>query len=71
MSLGAVSKNAHQDLAKAANRLGSMFNCGEGGEPKDRFNTEANSLAKQIGTARFGVNLEYLHSCDEVEIKLG
>ena len=75
MSLGALSKEAHETLAIAMNRIGGASCSGEGGEdakraiPKDNGDN-ANSRVKQIASARFGVTAEYLNNCDEIEIKI-
>lgn len=75
MSLGALSKEAHETLAIAMNRIGGASCSGEGGEdarraiPKDNGDN-ANSRVKQIASARFGVTAEYLNNCDEIEIKV-
>ena len=75
MSLGALSKKAHETLAIAMNRLGGRSNSGEGGEDNRRFKRRpggdlANSRIKQVASARFGVTPEYLVSADELEIKI-
>jgi glutamate synthase domain-containing protein 2/glutamate synthase domain-containing protein 1/glutamate synthase domain-containing protein 3 len=75
MSLGALSKKAHENLAIAMNRLGAKSNSGEGGEDNRRFKRRpggdlANSRIKQVASARFGVTPEYLVSADELEIKI-
>ena len=75
MSLGALSKKAHETLAIAMNRLGAKSNSGEGGEDSRRFKRRpggdlANSRIKQVASARFGVTPEYLVSADELEIKI-
>jgi len=75
MSLGALSRKAHETLAIAMNRLGARSNSGEGGEDSRRFKQRpggdlANSRIKQIASARFGVTPEYLVSADELEIKI-
>lgn len=75
MSLGALSKKAHETLAIAMNRLGAGSNSGEGGEDNRRFKRRpggdlANSRIKQVASARFGVTPEYLVSADELEIKM-
>jgi glutamate synthase (ferredoxin) len=75
MSLGALSRKAHETLAIAMNRLGARSNSGEGGEDNRRFKHRpsgdlANSRIKQIASARFGVTPEYLVSADELEIKI-
>jgi glutamate synthase (ferredoxin) len=75
MSLGALSKKAHETLAIAMNRLGARSNSGEGGEDSRRFRRRpggdlANSRIKQVASARFGVTPAYLMSADELEIKI-
>lgn len=69
MSYGALSKEAHECVATAMNRLGSMSNTGEGGETADRYNTETNDKIKQVASARFGVTSNYLIHADELQIK--
>ena len=70
MSLGALSPEAHQDLAKAMNSMGARSNSGEGGEDPARFNSEANSKIKQVASGRFGVTPEYLQSAEVIQIKV-
>lgn len=75
MSLGALSKEAHETLAIAMNRIGGKSDCGEGGEDVSRFKPRANgdnanSAIKQIASGRFGVTAEYLNNCEEIEIKI-
>ena len=70
MSLGALSPEAHQDLARAMNALGARSNSGEGGEDPARFNTPANSRIKQIASGRFGVTPHYLRNADVLQIKI-
>ncbi len=70
MSYGALSREAHECLAIALNRLGGKSNCGEGGEDEDRYGTESNSAIKQVSSARFGVTSQYLVSAKEIQIKL-
>ncbi len=75
MSFGSISKEAHESLAIAMNRLGAQSNSGEGGEDEIRFTpespeTNANSKIKQIASARFGVNITYLKSAAELQIKI-
>lgn len=70
MSHGALSKEAHENLAIAMNRLGGRSNSGEGGEAPERFGTELNSAAKQVASGRFGVTPAYLISADELQIKM-
>ena len=69
MSYGALSKEAHECIATAMNRLGSMSNTGEGGEDAARFHTEKNDGIKQVASARFGVTSDYLIHADELQIK--
>jgi len=75
MSHGALSSEAHETLAIAMNRIGAASCSGEGGEDSKRFikmenNDSANSKVKQIASARFGVTIEYLNNCSEIEIKI-
>jgi glutamate synthase domain-containing protein 2 len=75
MSFGSISKEAHETLARAMNRLGSKSNSGEGGEDEYRFKGEIdgdsiNSRIKQVASARFGVTSSYLISADELQIKM-
>jgi len=75
MSLGALSKEAHETLAIAMNRIGGKSNSGEGGEDVSRFTPRkngdnANSAIKQVASGRFGVTAEYLNNCEEIEIKV-
>ncbi len=70
MSLGALSREAHETLAVAMNRLGGMSNTGEGGEDPVRFLDERRSAIKQIASGRFGVTLEYLVNADQLQIKM-
>jgi glutamate synthase (ferredoxin) len=75
MSLGALSREAHETLAIAMNRLGAKSNSGEGGEARERFYPYANgdwgnSAIKQVASGRFGVTPEYLISAGELEIKM-
>ncbi len=75
MSLGALSKEAHETLAIAMNRIGGASCSGEGGEDEKRFEPLANgdnasSRVKQIASARFGVTAKYLNNCNEIEIKI-
>ena len=60
ISLGSISKEAHETLAVAMNRIGARSNTGEGGEDSARFNSEKNSRMKQVASGRFGVTSEYL-----------
>ena len=75
MSHGALSAEAHETLAIAMNRIGAASCSGEGGEDPKRFiikenGDSANSKVKQIASARFGVTIEYLNNCSEIEIKI-
>ncbi|MDA1475114.1 glutamate synthase large subunit [Bacillus changyiensis] len=75
MSFGSLSKEAHETLAIAMNRLGGKSNSGEGGEDPDRFTPDANgdhrrSAIKQIASGRFGVKSHYLVNADELQIKM-
>jgi glutamate synthase (ferredoxin) len=70
MSLGALSKEAHEDLAEAMNLIGGMSNSGEGGEDAGRLGTKQNSAIKQIASGRFGVTPAYLASAEEFQIKM-
>jgi len=70
MSHGALSKEAHETMAIAMNRLGAWSNSGEGGEDPARYPTEANDRIKQVASARFGVTTHYLVSADELQIKM-
>lgn len=75
MSYGSISKEAHETLAIAMNRLHGKSNSGEGGEDPERFKTLANgdskcSAIKQVASGRFGVTSEYLCSANEIQIKM-
>ena len=70
MSLGALSKEAHEALAEAMNRIGGLSNSGEGGEDPDRYGTSRNSAIKQVASGRFGVTPAYLDSAQELQIKM-
>ncbi|MCR5272921.1 MAG: glutamate synthase large subunit [Lachnospiraceae bacterium] len=70
MSYGSLSKEAHETLAIAMNRLGGKSNTGEGGEDTERFDTEKNSAIKQVASGRFGVTSGYLQSAKEIQIKM-
>ncbi|MBT8342787.1 MAG: glutamate synthase large subunit, partial [Desulfatitalea sp.] len=75
MSYGSISKEAHQTLAVAMNRIGGRSNSGEGGEDADRFTPDAdgnwrNSAIKQVASGRFGVTAAYLASAREIQIKM-
>ena len=75
MSFGSISKEAHETLAIAMNRIGGMSNTGEGGEEEERFKPDANgdsrrSAVKQVASGRFGVTTNYLVNADELQIKM-
>ncbi|MCX7063808.1 MAG: glutamate synthase large subunit, partial [Proteobacteria bacterium] len=75
MSLGSISREAHETLAIAMNRIGGKSNTGEGGEDPVRFTPLANgdskrSAIKQVASGRFGVTINYLTNADELQIKI-
>ena len=75
MSFGALSKEAHETLAVAMNRIGGKSNTGEGGEDPERYiplpnGDSKNSAIKQVASARFGVNTTYLVNAKELQIKM-
>lgn len=75
MSFGSVSREAHECLATAMNRIGGRSNTGEGGEDPSRFTpredgTSTRSAIKQVASGRFGVTAEYLVNADEIQIKI-
>jgi glutamate synthase domain-containing protein 2/glutamate synthase domain-containing protein 1/glutamate synthase domain-containing protein 3 len=70
MSFGSISKEAHETLAAAMNRIGGKSNTGEGGEDEARFGTELRSAVKQVASGRFGVTANYLVNADELQIKM-
>jgi len=75
MSYGSISREAHETLAVAMNRIGGKSNTGEGGEDPERFKPLANgdsrnSAIKQVASGRFGVTSEYLVSANEIQIKM-
>ena len=75
MSFGSISKEAHETLAIAMNRIGGKSNTGEGGEDEERFVPDSNgdsrrSAIKQVASARFGVTANYLVNADELQIKM-
>ncbi|MEY2988520.1 MAG: hypothetical protein RJB13_2041, partial [Pseudomonadota bacterium] len=75
MSLGSISKETHESIALAMNRIGGKSNSGEGGEDPERFKADHNgenrsSQTKQIASGRFGVTLEYLQNATELQIKI-
>jgi glutamate synthase (NADPH/NADH) large chain len=75
MSYGSISKEAHETLAIAMNRIGAKSNTGEGGEDPDRYVPDPNgdlrrSAIKQVASGRFGVTSEYLVNADDLQIKM-
>lgn len=75
MSYGSISRESHENLAIAMNRLGGRSNTGEGGEDPHRFEPDENgdlrrSAIKQVASGRFGVTNEYLVNADELQIKM-
>src|SRR4051812_35310341 len=75
MSLGSLSREAHETLAIAMNRLGGRSNTGEGGEDPVRYTKDPNgdsrrSAIKQVASGRFGVNIHSLVNSDELQIKM-
>ncbi len=75
MSFGSISKEAHETLAIAMNRMGGRSNTGEGGEDEERFPKLPNgdwkrSSVKQVASGRFGVTTNYLVNADELQIKV-
>ncbi len=75
MSYGSISKEAHETLAVAMNRVGGRSNTGEGGEDPARYSLDANgdsrnSRIKQVASARFGVTSNYLVNAEELQIKI-
>lgn len=75
MSLGSISREAHETLGIAMNRLGGKSNTGEGGEDPVRYKPDPNgdlrrSAIKQVASGRFGVTSEYLVNADELQIKM-
>jgi glutamate synthase domain-containing protein 2/glutamate synthase domain-containing protein 1/glutamate synthase domain-containing protein 3 len=75
MSHGSISKEAHECMAVAMNRLGGMSNTGEGGEDPARYTLDPNgdsrnSAIKQVASGRFGVTIEYLSKGKEIQIKM-
>ena len=75
MSFGAISKEAHEALALAMNKLGTRSNTGEGGEDSERFHDTFDGISlcsktKQIASGRFGVTTEYLVNAEEIQIKV-
>ena len=75
MSFGSISREAHETMAIAMNRIGGRSNTGEGGEDPKRFKILPNgesvrSAIKQVASGRFGVTTEYLVNADEIQIKI-
>ena len=75
MSFGALSKEAHEAICLAMNKLGTRSNTGEGGEDAERFHAtfdgiSLNSKTKQVASGRFGVTAEYLVNAEEIQIKV-
>ncbi len=75
MSFGALSKEAHEAICLAMNKLGARSNTGEGGEDSMRFHTEHDGISlssktKQVASGRFGVTTEYLVNAEEIQIKV-
>lgn len=75
MSFGALSKEAHEAICLAMNKLGARSNTGEGGEDSERFHSEVDGISlssktKQVASGRFGVTTEYLVNAEEIQIKV-
>ena len=75
MSYGSISREAHENLAIAMNRIGGKSNSGEGGEDRSRFQPDVNgdsrnSAIKQVASGRFGVTSHYLTNAQEIQIKM-
>jgi glutamate synthase (ferredoxin) len=75
MSYGSISREAHENLAIAMNRIGGKSNSGEGGEDRNRFHPDINgdsrnSAIKQVASGRFGVTSHYLSNAREIQIKM-
>lgn len=75
MSFGSISRESHETLAIAMNRIGGKSNTGEGGEETARFSPKPNgdsgrSAIKQVASGRFGVTINYLNNADELQIKI-
>ncbi len=75
MSFGALSKEAHEAIALAMNKLGTRSNTGEGGEDSSRFTSQVDGISlssktKQVASGRFGVTTEYLVNAEEIQIKV-
>ena len=75
MSFGALSKEAHEAICLAMNKLGTRSNTGEGGEDSERFHSTIDGISlssktKQVASGRFGVTTEYLVNAEEIQIKV-
>ena len=75
MSFGALSKEAHEAICLAMNKLGARSNTGEGGEDSERFHSTLDGISlssktKQVASGRFGVTTEYLVNAEEIQIKV-
>ncbi|MGM9705783.1 MAG: glutamate synthase large subunit [Prevotella sp.] len=75
MSFGALSKEAHEAIALAMNKIGARSNTGEGGEDSERFTATQDGISlssktKQVASGRFGVTTEYLVNAEEIQIKV-
>ena len=75
MSFGALSKEAHEAICLAMNKLGGRSNTGEGGEDSERFHSTVDGISlssktKQVASGRFGVTTEYLVNAEEIQIKV-
>lgn len=70
MSLGSISREAHETLAVAMNSIGGRSNTGEGGEDPKRFLDNRRSSIKQVASGRFGVTSHYLANSDQIQIKM-
>ena len=75
MSFGALSKEAHEAICLAMNKLGARSNTGEGGEDSERFHSTQDGISlssktKQVASGRFGVTTEYLVNAEEIQIKV-
>jgi glutamate synthase (NADH) len=70
MSLGSISREAHETLAVAMNAIGGRSNTGEGGEDPSRFLDNRRSSIKQVASGRFGVTSHYLANSDQIQIKM-
>lgn len=75
MSFGAISKEAHEAIALAMNKIGARSNTGEGGEDSQRFHSKEAGISlcsktKQVASGRFGVTTEYLVNAEEIQIKV-